>query len=278
MASVHNFGEFETIADAWAIYPNGGGDGDYITVGGVEKEWDNTSRTWGGNEDIPGVSDIVIIDTPHTFTEEISFLGGITVGIYLENETGAAIHPSGDAEFRNTKVDSLSIKDGGTYISLAEYISNLRTEASNDWTTIENLATPPDNLKILIYDTVNDKKYYSTILQLKKLFEYSGTVGNLPNNVVYADAQSTTHTLTIGEEAYGGKVLSIVEDNGLFNLLIGYTLPDSNYEDAVTACNDLISGLYSDWRLSTWYDLQEIVCGDNYSRTDFFVTQSPIWD
>ena len=163
MADLHNFGTFATIADAWTIYPNGGGTGDYITVGGIRLDWNDITRSWGGETVTTGQFDGDVIDHPVVFEGYTSHLGDITVGVYSPDTTGALIGTSGNAEFRTVKLDSLSIQTNDGYITLADYIENIKADSKHDWEHINNLPIPPDTLKIVIYDTANNLKYYTTI-------------------------------------------------------------------------------------------------------------------
>ena len=171
MANLHDFGTFATIADAWKKYPNGGGVGDYITVNSIRLDWNDVTRSWGGIEVVEGQFDGEVIDHPVMFTEDTVNLGDIKVGAYLQWNEGAMIYQSGDAELRDVSVDSLSIQTNDGYITLADYIENLKADSKHDWEHINNLPIPPDTLKIVIYDTANNLKYYTTIGQLKDLFK-----------------------------------------------------------------------------------------------------------
>ena len=133
MANLHDFGTFATIADAWKIYPNGGGVGDYITVNSIRLDWNDVTRSWGGIEVVEGQFDGEVIDHPVMFTEDTVNLGDIKVGAYLQWNEGAMIYQSGDAELRDVSVDSLSIQTNDGYITLADYIENLKADSKHDW-------------------------------------------------------------------------------------------------------------------------------------------------
>lgn len=46
MTKINNLGEFATLADLWARYPNGGIEGDYAVAGDVEYLWDKYKNLW----------------------------------------------------------------------------------------------------------------------------------------------------------------------------------------------------------------------------------------
>lgn len=43
----HNLGEFDNVYDAMRRYPNGGVDGDYIYILGVQHFWNVNRQSWG---------------------------------------------------------------------------------------------------------------------------------------------------------------------------------------------------------------------------------------
>ena len=47
IGNVHDLGEFPTIYAAMSRYPNGGSEGDFITILGVQHFWDINRKTWG---------------------------------------------------------------------------------------------------------------------------------------------------------------------------------------------------------------------------------------
>ena len=137
----------------------------------IRLDWNDITRSWGGETVTTGQFTGETIDHPIVFEGYTSHLGDITVGVYSPDTTGALIGTSGNAEFRTVKLDSLSIKTSEGYIPLAEYIENIKADSKHDWGYINNLAEPPDTLRIVMYDTENNLKYYATIGQLKDLFK-----------------------------------------------------------------------------------------------------------
>lgn len=58
---LHNLGTFNSVAEVWAAYPEGGHEGDYVFIGGVKIYWNKYSRQWGNssidnNETTSGIS------------------------------------------------------------------------------------------------------------------------------------------------------------------------------------------------------------------------------
>lgn len=174
---VHNLGEFNSISDAWKMYPNGGGFGDYITVNGVRIDWSEYTNSWG--EPDPGTPPY----TPPTVVDgdlDVSGHGSfrkITTGDYIPNTSGSAIDEFGNGEFRTVKTDSLYIKNAsGELVLLSEYIKTFKTELPPAWD--EYTKTPLfDDIRILVFDANSNEKHYTTIGDLKTLIKDSIDVG-----------------------------------------------------------------------------------------------------
>ena len=46
MSRINNLGNFPDIQEVWKTYPNGGREGDYLTIEGVTYEWNKYERLW----------------------------------------------------------------------------------------------------------------------------------------------------------------------------------------------------------------------------------------
>ena len=46
MSRINNLGDFPDIQDVWKKYPNGGKEGDFLTIAGVTYEWNKYERLW----------------------------------------------------------------------------------------------------------------------------------------------------------------------------------------------------------------------------------------
>lgn len=178
----HNLGTFAAIPDAWKIYPNGGSDGDYITVGGVKLYWNDIVRSWGEETITTGQLNSEVIDHPIIFQDVTQFLGSITVGAFISGASGAFINANGDAEFRDVRVDSLHIKDGESYIPLTTFISNLKAQCTNDWATITKINEVISDLRVILWNADTDTKFYTTMGALQRLF-----TTNIPNDEATVD-------------------------------------------------------------------------------------------
>ena len=180
---VHNLGEFTSISEAWKMYPNGGGFGDYITVNGVRVDWNEYSRSWGEQTETGGTTrpDEVVphsIDVQGTGT----FRDGVKVGSYVKDTSGALIDGLGNAEFRNVQLDSLRVRFGTGYVPLSDFIKTFKTELPPDWIEYEN--TPLfDDIRLLVFDAASNEKYYTTIGALKAVIGSGGSSGGGTVNI-----------------------------------------------------------------------------------------------
>lgn len=155
---MHNLGEYTSIKKVWEKYPNGGGEGDFITINGVQFFWDEISRSWGDatSPEIPPQGGVVTGDLK--VTGKIRSGDSITVGEYLSKSSGARIEKSGDAEFRKVRVDGLWILDPITnqYIPLSEVGAGL------DWDNYTQKTLSADD-RLALYDPLTEETHYTTI-------------------------------------------------------------------------------------------------------------------
>ncbi|WP_332457532.1 hypothetical protein [Petrimonas sp.] len=179
----HNLGEFASISDAWKLYPNGGGFGDYITVNGVRVDWNEYSRSWGEQTETGGTTrpDEVVphsIDVQGTGT----FRDGVKVGSYVKDTSGANIDQFGNAEFRNVQLDALMVKYGNDFVPLSEFIKTFKTELPPDWTEYTEIPLF-DDVRLLVFDENSSEKFYTTIGALKAVIGSGGSSGGGTVNI-----------------------------------------------------------------------------------------------
>ena len=196
---VHNLGSFASIQDAWKRYPNGGGFGDYITVGSETVYWNEYSRSWGDQSESAGTE-----RPAETMNHDIDVKGygkfrdGIRVGEYVPESVGGTIDKHGNADVRTLKTDALWIKFNGKYITLDAYIKIFKTELPPDW---EEYTKAPlfDEIRILVFDQNTNEKYYTTIKSLKDVINSDnnnngGGGGGGTIELIRSDDISTTPT------------------------------------------------------------------------------------
>lgn len=181
---VHFLGEFNSISDAWKMYPNGGGFGDYITVNGVRVDWSEYTNSWGEPDPgTPPYTPPAVVDGDLDVNGQGSF-NKITTGDYVPGTSGAAIDEFGNGEFRTVKIDSLYIKNAaGDLVLLSDYIKTFKTELPPAWD--EYSKTPLfDDIRLLVFDANSNEKYYTTVGDLKNLIkDSSGTGGGGELNI-----------------------------------------------------------------------------------------------
>lgn len=78
---INNLGNFESIEDVWAAYPEGGEEGDYLHIGGTLYRWDKWNLSW--------VSTGVVVETT---TKRLQKFEG-------EVDINEELHVGGDATF-----------------------------------------------------------------------------------------------------------------------------------------------------------------------------------
>lgn len=86
---LHDLGTFNSLAEVWAAYPDGGHEGDYVTIAGEKIYWNKYLRRWGN---------------PSSETEQLISSGTIYVGTTLK----VALTPMAegfDPESNNWTVD-----------------------------------------------------------------------------------------------------------------------------------------------------------------------------
>lgn len=52
MIELVHLGEFPSVGAVWLQYPQGGREGDYVTIGGVRHVWNKYRMCWGGASDL----------------------------------------------------------------------------------------------------------------------------------------------------------------------------------------------------------------------------------
>lgn len=152
-----NLGEYSSIAKVWEVYPNGGGEGDFITINSVRFNWNEDLRSWGG--EAPGdPNDEETIVGDLTITGKGRFGNDLTVGEFLTKTSGARIYKDGSAEFRVVKVDGLWIKDPITnqYVPLSEIGAGL------NWDNYTQKTLDNDD-RLALYDPLTKETHYTTI-------------------------------------------------------------------------------------------------------------------
>ena len=87
MSDTHYLGEFQSLSAAWKMFPNGAGYGDYITIGGVRYDWDESTNSWGEDPgDVnPALPEIVNHDIDVQGT--VIARDGIKTADYIPDET-----------------------------------------------------------------------------------------------------------------------------------------------------------------------------------------------
>lgn len=194
---VHFLGEFNSISDAWKMYPNGGGFGDYITVNGVRVDWSEYTNSWGEPDPgTPPYTPPAVVDGDLDVNGQGSF-NKITTGDYVPGTSGAAIDEFGNGEFRTVKIDSLYIKNAvGDLVLLSDYIKTFKTELPPAWD--EYSKTPLfDDIRLLVFDANSNEKYYTTVGDLKNLIKDSagtGGGGELNIQILRSDDLDSTPT------------------------------------------------------------------------------------
>lgn len=194
---VHFLGEFNSISDAWKMYPNGGGFGDYITVNGVRVDWSEYTNSWGEPDPgTPPYTPPAVVDGDLDVNGQGSF-NKITTGDYVPGTSGAAIDEFGNGEFRTVKIDSLYIKNAaGDLVLLSDYIKTFKTELPPAWD--EYSKTPLfDDIRLLVFDANSNEKYYTTVGDLKNLIKDSagtGGGGELNIQILRSDDIDSTPT------------------------------------------------------------------------------------
>lgn len=194
---VHFLGEFNSISDAWKMYPNGGGFGDYITVNGVRVDWSEYTNSWGEPDPVtPPYTPPAVVDGDLDVNGQGSF-NKITTGDYVPGTSGAAIDEFGNGEFRTVKIDSLYIKNAaGDLVLLSDYIKTFKTELPPAWD--EYSKTPLfDDIRLLVFDANSNEKYYTTVGDLKNLIKDSagtGGGGELNIQILRSDDIDSTPT------------------------------------------------------------------------------------
>ena len=195
---VHNLGSFASIQDAWKRYPNGGGFGDYITVGSETVYWNEYSRSWGDQSESAGTE-----RPAETMNHDIDVKGygkfrdGIRVGEYVPSSVGAEIDKHGNSDFRTTRTDLLWVKHDGEYLRLDQYIKLFKTELPPDWQEYIN-APLFNDMRILVFDPNINSKYYTTVKSIKDIIladvEYEGGTGGTIQLIRSDDNDATTPT------------------------------------------------------------------------------------
>lgn len=165
---IHYLGTFNSILDAWKLFPNGGGYGDYITINGETIYWIEETRSWGPKTNTGGSgTPAETIQHGIDVKGDGKFRDGVTVGEYVPETTGGAIDKHGNADFRTAKIESLFVKYDGELIPLSEYIKIFKTELPPDWQEY-NKPTLFDSLRFLIFDPNEPgTKYYTTFKGIK---------------------------------------------------------------------------------------------------------------
>lgn len=180
MSDTHYLGEFQSLSAVWKMFPNGAGYGDYITIGGVRYDWDESTNSWGEDPgDVnPALPEIVNHDIDVQGT--VIARDGIKTADYIPDEAGAHIDHAGNAEFRTLKADTIRLQDPltGKLIPLAEFIKMFKTELPPDWSEYAQIPQF-DDVRILAFDPVSDEKFYTTIGALKQLIRDSIAAGGV---------------------------------------------------------------------------------------------------
>lgn len=180
MSDTHYLGEFQSLSAVWKMFPNGAGYGDYITIGGVRYDWDESTNSWGEDPgDVnPALPEIVNHDIDVQGT--VIARDGIKTADYIPDEAGAHIDHAGNAEFRTLKADTIRLQDPitGKLIPLAEFIKMFKTELPPDWSEYTQIPQF-DDVRILAFDPVSDEKFYTTIGSLKQLIRDSVAAGGV---------------------------------------------------------------------------------------------------
>lgn len=180
MSDTHYLGEFQSLSAVWKMFPNGAGYGDYITIGGVRYDWDESTNSWGEDPgDVnPALPEIVNHDIDVQGT--VIVRDGIKTADYIPDEAGAHIDHAGNAEFRTLKADTIRLQDPitGKLIPLAEFIKMFKTELPPDWSEYAQIPQF-DDVRILAFDPISDEKFYTTIGALKQLIRDSIAAGGV---------------------------------------------------------------------------------------------------
>lgn len=180
MSDTHYLGEFQSLSAVWKMFPNGAGYGDYITIGGVRYDWDESTNSWGEDPgDVnPALPEIVNHDIDVQGT--VIARDGIKTADYIPDEAGAHIDHAGNAEFRTLKADTIRLQDPitGKLIPLAEFIKMFKTELPPDWSEYTQIPQF-DDVRILAFDPISDEKFYTTIGSLKQLIRDSIAAGGV---------------------------------------------------------------------------------------------------
>jgi hypothetical protein len=180
MSDTHYLGEFQSLSAVWKMFPNGAGYGDYITIGGVRYDWDESTNSWGEDPgDVnPALPEIVNHDIDVQGT--VIARDGIKTADYIPDEAGAHIDHAGNAEFRTLKADTIRLQDPitGKLIPLAEFIKMFKTELPPDWSEYTQIPQF-DDVRILAFDPISDEKFYTTIGALKQLIRDSIAAGGV---------------------------------------------------------------------------------------------------
>ena len=83
MIELVHLGEFPSVGAVWLRYPQGGREGDYVTIGGVKYAWNKYRMCWGG------ASDLVKDARGKTIIEgDLDVYNDMTVGGFLRSRFG----------------------------------------------------------------------------------------------------------------------------------------------------------------------------------------------
>ncbi len=179
--SVHFLGNYTSLEDVWRLFPNGGGFGDYIYLNGVRVDWDEYNNCWGDDDNVGGeIHPPEVVDGNLHVKGNLKVDDGVEVGEYIPGQSGAAMDDHGNAEFRTVNVDALFVNEGGTLVSLADFIKRYKTELPPDWDEYSTM-TLFDDVRILVFNPNSSEKYYTTFGALKSLvlegIEFTGGGG-----------------------------------------------------------------------------------------------------
>lgn len=193
----HYLGTFNTISEAWKLYPNGGGFGDYIIVDGETIKWNEYSRSWGEQTESSGTQRPDETVKGNMDVEgSVKVRDDLAIGEYVPKQVGAGIDKHGNADVRTLTTDKLWVKYNGEHITLAKYIKLFKTELPPDWEEYSK-AILFDDMRIMVFDPNTNEKYYTTIKAIKDVIgtsSGSGGESGVSIEIIRSDDKEATLT------------------------------------------------------------------------------------
>lgn len=124
---VNNLGTFDSIEAVWERYPEGGHEGDYITIAGERLAWDKYSLSWGTAKTDTSSPRQLYELFGNLYVEGDVDVGGKVSANEIEGEENV---PSGDY-VDQTRMESYVRNQLSSYSKTTDIASNLLVRASS---------------------------------------------------------------------------------------------------------------------------------------------------